>query len=659
MRHLSILAVVLIASLGGLAYRTVAQTPTQTPPSQPPAPVSATPPATTAPKSMKLPTPDTKWGPAGGLPTQTQRTFLITNQTQSHVNTPTQLPVSDVPPATKPNMPPPMPVVTPEESKSGPALGGPVLGNGGTEMPSGPTFSPPPALDSQQPLPAPVVAPQEKPSAPAAPASRTASPIMLTGAQTPSVYLEKIGPATISVGKPLVYEIVARNSGSTTVSNVRVEDQLPTGARFLSAEPKPELHSEHMVWNIGNLEAGAERRIRVEIQPTGEGELTAAATVTFSASSGLKTQITRPKIALTQSAPETVQVGDTTTFQIHIANVGTGPATNLVLHSNLPAGLSHEKGSKIDADLGVLAPGESRIVPLATTAVRSGRQQHEVSITGDDGIQTVAHTVVMVTEPVLTLRATGPKRRYLNREAQFNLEVVNSGTGRAANVYVCNVLPEGMDFISASEGGTYDPASRAVAWQISVLTPGQRQAMVVKACTKSLGTLVNRAIARDERGLETKVETCVNVEGLTGLFLEVVDLDDAMTVGGDVGYEIRVVNQGTAPSTGVQLVANVPVGMTVKGVTGPSAHRVQGQQVIFEALPSLAPRADAVYRLAVSAQQAGDMRMKVQLTSEQVKTPIIKEESTHVYSDPDELVTSTSTGSWKQETVRPDGSVSP
>jgi hypothetical protein len=126
-------------------------------------------------------------------------------------------------------------------------------------------------------------------------------------------------------------------------------------------------------------------------------------------------------------------------------------------------------------------------------------------------------------------------------------------------------------------------------------------------------------------------------------------------VGGEIGYEIRVLNQGTAANSGVQLVAYVPSGMNVKSANGPAAHRVQGQQVIFEPLSSLSPRADAVYRLAVQSQQPGDMRLKVQLTSDQVKTPIVKEESTHVYAESDELVSSTSTAATKAEAAKSEG----
>src|SRR5207237_1325253 len=96
-------------------------------------------------------------------------------------------------------------------------------------------------------------------------------PAAATGAQTPTVYLEKVGPAAVSLGKPFAYEIVARNTGAVKVFNVRVEDELPAGARFLNAEPPPDVRGLQPAWTLGALEPGAERRIKVEIQPVSEG----------------------------------------------------------------------------------------------------------------------------------------------------------------------------------------------------------------------------------------------------------------------------------------------------------------------------------------------------------------------------------------------------
>jgi uncharacterized repeat protein (TIGR01451 family) len=456
------------------------------------------------------------------------------------------------------------------------------------------------------------------------------------GAQTPALHLEKIAPASISLGKPLTYEIVARNTGSVPVFNVRVEDELPGGARFINADPRPEVRGDQLVWTLGSLEAGGERRITVEIQPANEGEFTSAATVSFSAASGMKTRVTRPKLTLTLVGPENVQVGDPAQFQLRVSNEGSGPATNVVLHDILPVGLWHEKGQSIDADLGTLPPGGFKQVSLTATATSAGPQVNEALVTADEGVQATARANIQVTQAVLNLRASGPRRRYLHREAQLELEVSNSGTAPAANVRVEEALPEGLQFVSASEGGVYNPTNCTIAWTIGTLSAGQKQTVSVKVMAKAPGDLVARASAQADRRLQAQAETAIHVEGIGALLLQVVDLDDPIEVGAETTYEIRVLNQGTAPCTNVQIVATVPEGMEAKTVTGPAPYRAQGRQVVFEPMPRLAPRADAVFRVHVVGRQPGDLHFRVQLNADQLRTPVHEEESTHVYDDRDD-----------------------
>ncbi len=485
------------------------------------------------------------------------------------------------------------------------------------------------------------------------PESAAAPPAAVpTGAQTPTVYLEKVGPPTVAAGKPFAYEIVARNAGTVAVFNVRVDDEIPAGARFLSAEPRPEVHGDRLTWNLGRLDVGAERRINVTIQPVGEGELTAGATATFSATSSLKTLIIRPKLALTVTGPEGIQVGDPVEFQVRVTNVGTGPAMNVVLHDSLPAGLWHNQGHRIDADLGTLAPGETKIVPLQTTAVKAGPQVNETLVTAADGLKASAQCRVLVTEAILSLRTTGPKRRYLNREAQFNLELANTGSAPAANVLVTDQLPEGLEFVAASEGGAHDPATRTVSWKVDTVAPAQKRSLWVKVLAKAPGDLVTRAAVQNPRGRELHAEAALRVEGIAALVCEVVDLENPIEVGAETTYEIRVFNQGTAPSTGMQVMANLPHGMVAKSASGPVPYHVQGQQVVFEPLPKLAPRADTVYRVRVAGLEAGDLRVKVQLTSDQVRVPVIQEEITHVYNDRDDAGPDLRPGGVKPDAIR-------
>jgi uncharacterized repeat protein (TIGR01451 family) len=124
----------------------------------------------------------------------------------------------------------------------------------------------------------------------------------------------------------------------------------------------------------------------------------------------------------------------------------------------------------------------------------------------------------------------------------------------------------------------------------------------------------------------------VSVEGIPALLLEVVDIDDPAEVGGEISYEIRVVNQGSCPCTNIRITCDVPEGLTPIDCQGATAHRINGTQIDFEPLPKLATKADAVYRVKVRGTQPGDYRFKVQMNCEQMKLPVNKEESSRVYS---------------------------
>jgi hypothetical protein len=115
------------------------------------------------------------------------------------------------------------------------------------------------------------------------------------------------------------------------------------------------------------------------------------------------------------------------------------------------------------------------------------------------------------------------------------------------------------------------------------------------------------------------------------LALEVSDPDDPAPVGTDFLYEIRVLNQGSCPCTGIQIIAQMPDGMELREATAPTPYKVVGQQVQFAAFAKLATKADLVYRLKVRSAKPGDVRFRVQLTCDQLQQPVLKEEASRFY----------------------------
>jgi uncharacterized repeat protein (TIGR01451 family) len=200
------------------------------------------------------------------------------------------------------------------------------------------------------------------------------------------------------MGQPLVYEIVVRNAGAVPATQLRVEDELPAGTRYLTADPAAALQGERLAWVLENLPPGAERRIRVQVQPGNEGEWTSRATVSVAISSSLRTRVVRSGLTLAVSltGPETVSVGQPAQFQIRVTNTGSQALNGLVLRERVPPGLQHPAGSELEADLGSLEPGKTRTIPLTTRAVAPGQFTNDAVVITPDGQQAEAHANVQI-----------------------------------------------------------------------------------------------------------------------------------------------------------------------------------------------------------------------------------------------------------------------
>lgn len=62
------------------------------------------------------------------------------------------------------------------------------------------------------------------------------------------------------------YGIRIRNRQDQSAARIRVEHELPPGARCVGAEPMPEERDGQVVWDLGELQPGEERPVRVKVR---------------------------------------------------------------------------------------------------------------------------------------------------------------------------------------------------------------------------------------------------------------------------------------------------------------------------------------------------------------------------------------------------------
>jgi uncharacterized repeat protein (TIGR01451 family) len=456
----------------------------------------------------------------------------------------------------------------------------------------------------------------------------------LEGPQSPQVVLQKISPAEIQVGRPAVLRTVVRNTGQMPVSEIEIHDQVPRGARLLGTSPPASQGARgELLWSVGSLKPGGTASVEMQIMPIDEGEVGSVATVRFQAEATARSIVTRPKLVVETAGVKRVLVGDDTSFTFTVSNPGSGTATGVVLVEHIPAGLKHPGGSDLEYTVGDLKPGESRQLQLRLKTVEPGVINNVISARADANLRAEHRFAIEVIAPKLDVSVSGSKRRYLEREAKYQLSVSNPGTAPAQQIELVAYLPAGLKFVNASNSGRYDEGSRAVCWRLEELPVNQRGTVEMVTMPVEAGQYSIKVRGAAQRGLVAEKEQPVVVDGLAAVLFQLSHTKDPVDVGGETTYEITVVNQGSKASTNLQMAVFLPAELKPLAAEGPTRYTIEDNKVLFQSLPQLAPKSVAAFRVRAQGIRAGDLRVRCQLMTDEMQRPVVKEESTRVYAD--------------------------
>jgi uncharacterized repeat protein (TIGR01451 family) len=451
----------------------------------------------------------------------------------------------------------------------------------------------------------------------------------------PAVTVRWVGPQAARLGQPVACQLLVRNPSSSPVHQVVVRHEPGAGVVVQNTQPPAGRDGAWLTWSLETLLPGQERSIDLQLLPEARGELNCEAQVTFTSSCALRMQIREPKLTLHVTVPDKVMLGQTATVLVVVSNSGDGIADNVKVTARLPQGLEHAGGQNFALDLGNLMAQESRTIQLLCGAKAGGLQRCEIIASADETEAARDLAVLDVLLPQLTLAVTGPKRRYIDRHANYTIRVTNPGSAPASNVTITHQIPRGLSFHAASAGGRHEEANETVCWFIGDLLPGQTGEVTLELVAAAAGTCTHRIKAQAVGGLVAQSEISTLVEGLSALQIEIVNHDDPVEVGADTTYEVRVINAGSKVESVLELTCTLAAGMEFRSATGASGavHRHEGSEIVFERLRELAPRQEAIYRIQVVGREAGDLRFRAKLTAQGIAEPVLRDKTTKVYGD--------------------------
>ncbi|HUP77713.1 MAG TPA: hypothetical protein VM260_04060, partial [Pirellula sp.] len=159
----------------------------------------------------------------------------------------------------------------------------------------------------------------------------------LDGSQNPSMEIQKRAPSEVQVGIPATFSVLVRNVGNATAFDVNVVDAVPKGARLLRTSPQAQPNGPNgLNWKLGEMAAGSEQLITMELVPESEGEIGSVASVNFAAQASVRTMSTQPKLAVKQLFEPLVLGGESVIVLIEVSNTGTGTARDVRLEEDVP-----------------------------------------------------------------------------------------------------------------------------------------------------------------------------------------------------------------------------------------------------------------------------------------------------------------------------------
>lgn len=460
----------------------------------------------------------------------------------------------------------------------------------------------------------------------------TVTPSSPRGVQQARLTIEKVAPQQATLGEPLVYSVIIKNVGGNDAHHVVVEDRIPKGTELTGTAPRAEMVDKKLIWRIGTLKSGEEKKISIRVIPRQEGSIGSVARVNFATEVAAEIIVAAPQLSFTAKAPRQARMGETLEMTFLLKNTGAAAATNVSVRDIVPPGLKHVAASDIECPIGRLAPNETREIVLSVTAVKPGKATNRAILTGDGGINQELETTIDVIGEQLVLTRSGQNRIYVDRPVVFTNNIRNDGDADVKQVRIAEVIPAGMELLEASDGGRFDPVQRAIVWDLGVLPAGAEAAVSSKLVARTPGTLQAKVTATGPAGSTASVKAEVDVVGRPELQIETVSRTGVVAVGDRLTSKIQLKNHGSASAKNVSLNIRLPRELKLVEVRG-GQYSLRDNVIAFETVDAIGPKETAAFELVMEAVAEADAQMNLEISADHLSKPARRSETVQIAAE--------------------------
>ena len=367
---------------------------------------------------------------------------------------------------------------------------------------------------------------------------------------------EIIPDKTVNISNPnfgdnVNYTVTVTNDGIGDAKDVVVRDVLGEGLTFVDATGNYSFDeaTRTITW-IVDLAKGESKVFSVIATVSGYGNVTNSLVV------GNKTtgvNVTVPEINPDKTVDNEIpNFGDNVTYTVKVTNDGIGDANNVVITDVLDKGLKFLNATgnfTYDEKTGTITwivdldKGETKTFNVNVTVLGYGVLPNTVAV----GNKTAVRNITV--PEIITVKEVNSSDIHIGDEITYTITVSNSGKINATNVVIRDILPEGLKFINASNGGVYDPVTGIITWILNI-TANSTVDLTADVCVNKSGNITNTV------NVGNKTSNCTIESGdIVDLEIHIVADKSEIYVGDNVVYTVTVINNG--PSDAINTIANI------------------------------------------------------------------------------------------------------
>ncbi len=329
----------------------------------------------------------------------------------------------------------------------------------------------------------------------------------------------------IPLNRPATYVFSVRNLGPSPASSVTFEHLLPIGLQVRGLEASAgtvDAGGGAVFWQLPDMAPEATASLAITVATSVGGRLTGTARVSaYEADidpSNNHAQIViqalgQAELSLRQQvSPGPALLGQTIQVDLVLTNAGPEASTDVLLTNELPSALTLQQvqitqgtiwtnGNQLEFHLGTVPAGSEARARLEFHALTLGSHTNHAGVTAtesdlfpDDNSSSVTIAVLPAAELALAKTLLG--RALVGAPLRYRLELTNAGPSTATGAQVRDVLPPGLEFVSAeTDRGTYVVDQNELVYEPGALEAGASAGLTLVVLPTAPGQVTNSAQA--------------------------------------------------------------------------------------------------------------------------------------------------------------------